>query len=256
MGCLSAPEKDRRTRELVAAASEIRAASPRDAGVNRYFEVIDGLAFEGSTQQGVLRENIFYHSSMDFAVTFPEDWQIFNLPDSIVTRPPTADGSLQVSLFPRTTRKTKGTPVDKFVQKHLGMRKWQNARTLTINGNPAFLTIAPAALTIYGQRRARIGAIYHGDWAFVFIGANEDIERQRKYDREFLGIIKSFRGLDEVERQLAQPLRIRIIEVGDDTGIAELASQSEHASEALLRLLNGLYPDGDPAPGTVIKYIE
>ncbi len=252
----SHPEKDRRTRELVAAATEMRASSARDAGNERYLAVLDGLAFAGSTEQGVLRENKFYHSSLDFALTFPEGWEIVNLPGGLVARPPDADGSLHVVPYPRGKRKRARVPVDQFVQKHLGMRRWQNPRTLDIGGNTAFLTIAPKALTVYGERRARVGAIYHGDLAYVFLGATEDTERQTKYDREFVATIESFRALNESERELAEPYRIRTIELSDGVGLAELAARSEFASESLLRLLNGLQPDDEPAAGTRIKYID
>ena len=252
----SHPEKDRRTRELVATASEIPTSNTRSAGVDVYLDALDGLAFGGSTQGGVIRENNFYHASLGIAITFPEGWEIFNQPDKLLIQPPAGDATMQVVPAPRAKRKTARVPVDKFVQKRYNVRRWQNPRTTEIHGHPAFITMVPRAATPYGERLARIAAIYKGDTAYLFSGATQDADRQRKYDREFVATIESFRELNEEELELAKPYRIRTIEVTEGTLMADLAAQSEHASESLLRLLNGLYPDGEPAPGTTVKVID
>lgn len=251
----SHPEKDRRTRELIANASKDLVASRTD-GAASYLQKIDGLAFEGSTHHGVLRDNVLYHYELNLAITFPADWKVANLPDRLVAQPPAGDATMVVNVFPQKAKRMRKVKVNEFLQKRLGVRRWQNSRHEEIHGNPAFITSVPKARTPYGLRLARLGVIYHGDNAYVFSGAAENEERQRKYDREFVQIIESMRPIGADEAAMAQPVRVKIIRMPPDITVAQLADQSSYADEKLLRLLNALGPDQEPLPGQQVKFID
>ncbi|NND60875.1 MAG: M48 family metalloprotease [Gammaproteobacteria bacterium] len=251
----SHPEKERRMQELVASAATTTTLS-RDEGRERYLRHIDGLAIEGSTQQGVLRDNVMYHQAMNMAITFPADWEVANLPDRLMAQPPAGDALLVVRIYPQKAKRARKVKVDQFLQKRLGVRRWQNSRHEPVNGNPAFITQVPKARTPYGLRLARVAAIYHNDSVFVFNGAAEDEDRQRRYDAQFVNTIESFRPIGDDEAAQSEPIRIRTIEMPADSTLAALAGQSSFADEDLLRLLNGLYPDGEPAAGQLIKYVD
>jgi predicted Zn-dependent protease len=60
-----------------------------------------------------------------------------------------------------------------------------------------------------------------------------------------------------VEKALAGP-RVRIVTAGAKDSFAELAKNStlKDNAEPTLRLINGMYPDGEPMAGELIKIIE
>ena len=48
----------------------------------RFLQAIEGLPVGSSARQGMVRENRFYHSDMQFTLAFPRSWQILNEPNS------------------------------------------------------------------------------------------------------------------------------------------------------------------------------
>ncbi|MDT4876204.1 hypothetical protein FQZ97_1116270 [compost metagenome] len=71
-------------------------------------------------------------------------------------------------------------------------------------------------------------------------------------------MIKSFRPITAAERKLAEPLRLQLVKAKSGQDIAALAKQSKLPgdAEASLRLLNNLYPSGEPRPGDWIKVVR
>ena len=70
--------------------------------------------------------------------------------------------------------------------------------------------------------------------------------------------ITSFHAMTETERGSVRPLTLRIINTPPGATFAELARNSPLGKNAIayLRLLNGLYPNGEPAAGQALKIIE
>ena len=70
--------------------------------------------------------------------------------------------------------------------------------------------------------------------------------------------ITSFHAMTETERSSVRPLTLRIVNAPPGATFAELARGSPLSKNAVshLRLLNGLYPNGEPAPGQALKIIE
>ena len=70
--------------------------------------------------------------------------------------------------------------------------------------------------------------------------------------------MKSVRNLKKSERELAKGQRIRIVKAKPGDTFAKLAAQSAlpNYAEAQLRLINGMYPDGEPEASQLIKIVE
>ena len=64
--------------------------------------------------------------------------------------------------------------------------------------------------------------------------------------------------IGDAERKLAQPLTLKVMNASKDTTFAELARNSPLGKNAVshLRLINGLYPTGEPLTGLSLKVIE
>jgi len=74
--------------------------------------------------------------------------------------------------------------------------------------------------------------------------------------RDDAAFIRRLDGMAFGERQSGR--RLRVVQVRPGERIADLARVSalERHAEAQLRLLNGLYPDGEPRPGQWIKIVQ
>ena len=71
-------------------------------------------------------------------------------------------------------------------------------------------------------------------------------------------MIKSFRPMTRAEYQQAQPLRLHMVKVKPGQTIETLAKGSTLPGDALqtLRLLNNLYPSGQPRAGDWLKVVR
>ena len=73
-----------------------------------------------------------------------------------------------------------------------------------------------------------------------------------------MAMINSFRPLAAAQQALAQPLRLHLLHVKAGQTMAGLAQDSKLPDdpELNLRLLNGLYPRGEPRPGDWLKVLR
>ncbi len=91
-------------------------------------------------------------------------------------------------------------------------------------------------------------------YTYLFEGAADDF---KAHDPALLGIIESFRPMLPQERQNDRPAYIHYIQVPRGATMESLAAglRIPHAEEQL-RLLNGMYPSGEPRTGDWIKTIR
>ena len=78
-------------------------------------------------------------------------------------------------------------------------------------------------------------------------------------DAEFLSVIRSFRPLRADERKLAEPRRLQLVQAKAGQSLEQLAKGgNEPESDAIyrIRLLNDLYPTGQPKPGEWLKIVR
>ena len=104
----------------------------------------------------------------------------------------------------------------------------------------------------------RVAVVFLGTSAFLIGGQAKNPQAMQRALTEINTAINSFRSISDGERRLARPLTLRVINAPQDTRFADLARTSPLPRNALshLRLINGLYPDGEPKPGQPLKVIE
>lgn len=236
----SHPENDRRLQEIIQHAGKLARAS----GVDRRDEFLkrsEGLVFGDNTHQGVVRDGVFYHPDLGITLQLPAGWRAINRPDRLIAIAPQGAGRLEL----RTPVKAAGTPEEV-------LRRSVSATEVTpleINGLAAALTRAR------GQVAA---AIFHESRAYLIVGTLPQLAAIETDDTALVDSVKSFRPMTETERAAVKPLRLRLVVADAETRIAELARRSplgRHA-ERHLRLMNGLYPAGEPVPGQPLKIVE
>ncbi|MDD2776173.1 MAG: M48 family metalloprotease [Gallionella sp.] len=234
------PDNDTRLQQAVGEAAKQTVAQPF-AGRDEFLTAINGLIFNDSVEQGVVRNNRFAQAELGIALQFPLDWQVHNLPDSLLAISPQGEANLQMKLG-----KPNGTPGN--VARTLAGSNGQ-VEEVTINGLSAALVYLPTAT---------MGVFYVDQQAFLIQGTSKTAPAYIKYKTAMLEAIRSFHTLSAEERKQIKPLTVRVITAKSGDTIAKLAQRSPlgQSAESYLRLINALYPTGEPQAGQKVKIIE
>ncbi|MCC6208155.1 MAG: M48 family metalloprotease [Gammaproteobacteria bacterium] len=250
----SHPSSDKRLQEAVAYAEQDSNAAPEETHeLEDYPAYLDGLVYGDSERAGVVRGEVFYHADLGIGFTLPAQWSSENFPERLVLQSPTRDAVLQVSV----EGIEEGQAPREFVRSRNRSRTVQREDVLELAGLETYSAIIEGG-TATTPRPERASVIYHQALAYLFVGVGKNREAFERYDADFVAVARSFHPLSETEQGLAAALRIRLLRVDGDLDFAGLAQQSPLAAhpEEQLRLLNQLYPDGVPAPGSLLKIIQ
>ncbi len=245
------PANDRRLQEVIRAADKFRSKNNRpDDGT--FLKLTDGMTLGQSEREGVIRGNKFYHKDLDITMTFPEGWRIDNLPDRLIVSNKSKDAVMQVTLRDLNKRQTP----KEFIESEFGkdLRSDKAVKTESFSG----YTAITKTKTPFGKQDTRITALFKGKQVFQILAAAKDPSLLEKHDKDFLATANSLRKLRNNEKALAKARKIKLITAKKGDTFAKLAKNSplsSHAEEQL-RLLNGMYPDGEPSPGKPIKIVE
>jgi predicted Zn-dependent protease len=238
----SHPDNDARLKEVVSAADRLRSTAITDDR-SGYLAGIEGMIFGDSAREGVRRGNAYYHPELGFALQVPQGWRLDNLPDRLLLT--AIGGAAQLEV--RVDKKPNDSPSD------LLRRLTRGAAT---DIDVSLVDKLPAARA---ELRGRfLAAIYMGSNVFLFNGAAQNEEAFRRSAEGMRQFVRSFHALSAEERKLARPLTLKLVKAGADTRFATLARSSPLGaqSEGWLRLINAIYPSGEPAPGQTIKVVE
>lgn len=243
----SHPDNDTRLQEVVREAAKF--SSPENR-INReeFLRRMERIVFADSPEQGIVRNNTFYHSSFGLTLQFPAGWKVRNSQQNVAATSP--DRNALVDL--RSAGAAQGSPAE-VLRKVLKLGSGSSVTPLTIGGLPAAVT----NLTLSGKP-SRVAVVFLGKNAFAIgLQGNTD-EAFRQYSAAMEASLQSFHAITEQGRALAKPLRVRVITARAGLTFAELARSSPlgRFAEGHLRVLNGLYPAGEPVPGQALKIVE
>ncbi len=241
------PDNDTRLRQVVAAATPL-ANGGGEIGRDAYLHQIEGLPFGDSAEAGVRRGQRFYHVGLDFTLALPPSWNLVNRPDALIVHSPDQRAFLVMTL---ESRKASGSSLDE-VRQRSGGRALQQEQRL----QQGDLDITTGTVPSNGGRRVAVAT--RGKQAFILIGAVKDGASFADADALFLDVLRSVRPLRAEERALGQPKRLALVEWKAGSDLASMARQMQVEGDQLgyLRLLNGLYPTGEPQPGQRLKLVR
>ena len=127
-------------------------------------------------------------------------------------------------------------------------------------GMPAYLGIADRADSPFGPRPVRFAVLFdpRKRLAYILQGAGKHDLRKIANDRDFIATIFSFGRMTRDDFKIAKVPKVQIVRAEEDTTMEDLAASSPITNYALdkLRVINGLYPEGQPEPGQLIKIID
>ena len=240
------PSNDTRLKQVVGEANKYKVANPRE-GREEFIRAMNGVYFGDSPDQGVIRSNALLHEKLGISVQFPQGWRVQNQPDRVVAI--NTQGTALVELKPGPKN---AQPMDT-LQKGLKLDQGARYEQGNVNGNPA----AFAAGAQQGKP-VLVAAINFNNTQYLLAGMAKDGATYNQNRTALKDSINSFRSISQQERQLAKPHVIRVIQAQPGMTIASLAAQSPlgWSAESQLRLMNDLYPAGEPKPGQLIKIVQ
>ncbi len=243
------PKNDRRLQEAVAAADKYRDTTKPVPDDGEFLRLTNGMAYGESEKQGITRGNKFYHKALDLFVEFPDGWSIQNTPSVLAAIAPDRSKLIQMKMD------SVAPPVDGV--RYLGTKfpQFRDATDVQTHEDMAVAGVATISDKQTGQQQnLRVAMVTRGNQAYVISG----VGKSQPPNQEFFEVAKSVRRLKPSERKLAEGRSIKLIKAKRGDTIASLARKSnlDKYAQAQIRLINGLYPDGEPKAGQMIKIIQ
>jgi predicted Zn-dependent protease len=251
------PAPDERIVQATLGAANVTTV-PRGGWIDNrddYLKAIDALPFGSSREQGIVRDNRFYHAGMKLTMAFPKGWRVQNERDRLLI---TKKKELLMQLTVEK-RPEKKSPREFLLQKLRGA-SIARGEALAVNGMEGYAVITRSGSPLDGgSGPVRLAVLYRGTQAFVIGAASRSSEAGAPLDDGlFMSSIGTMRDMKPSEYPLAEPYRLKIIQATDTTRIDDYAKDMpvEKFKKEELRLLNGLYPKGEPKPGDSIKVVQ
>ena len=220
-----------------------------------YLKAIEGMPFGSSREQGIVRDNRFYHAGMKLTMAFPKGWKVQNERDRLLVTKK-KESVMQVTLEKRPEKKS---PREFLLQKLRGA-SFSHGDALAVHGMEGYALITRSGSPLDGgEGPVRWAVLYRGTQAFMIAGASRSSEAGAPLDDGvFMSSIETMRDMKPTEYPLAEPYRLKLIEASENTRIEDYVKDMpvEKFKQEELRLMNGLYPKGEPKPGDLLKVVQ
>ena len=243
----SHPDNDTRLQQVVGEAARFKPAAARTARED-FLRKIDRMVFADSPSQGVVRNNTLYHTELGLAMGFPQGWRVKNQPQNVTATSPGNEALIDF----RMAGPAKDSPSE-VLRGMVRVGFGAEVTPATINGLPAAL-----ASTTIGGKPTRIAVVFLGKNAYAIGAQAQNSQAMARYLPAIEAAQKSFHALTGQERALARPLAVRVITADAGLTFAGLARNSPLGKNAQghLRVINGMYPAGEPAAGQALKIVQ
>src|SRR4029077_810239 len=137
-----------------------------------FLKAIDGLPFGSSREQGIVRDNRFYHAGMKLTMAFPRGWKVQNERDRLLIKKK-KESLMQVTLEKRPEKKSPR----EFLLQRLRSASCCRGDALPVNGMEAYAFITRSGSPLDGgEGPVRWAVLYRGTQAFVFGAASRSSE--------------------------------------------------------------------------------
>lgn len=240
------PSNDARFRQVVGEAGKYSVAHPRE-GRSDYLQKVAGVVFGDSSDQGVIRNNLLLHEKFGLTLRFPQGWRIQSRPDRVAAISPKGDALVELLQGPKNDGPME--TLQKGIQLDAGAR-FESGK---LSGYPA----AFAAGALQGKPVVAASVAFNGT-QYLIAGMAADKPAYNRERSTLRAAINSFRAITPAEKRVARPYLMQLIKARPGMTMAWLAHKSPLGADAesQLRLMNGLYPKGEPKPGQILKIVQ
>lgn len=243
----SHPDNDTRLQEVVREAAKFKSAENR-IGREEFMRNMAGMVFADSPAQGIVRNNSFYHPDLGLTLNFPAGWRVQNNAQNVVAASPERNALIDL----RSAGRAEGSPAD-VLRKILKLGTGSSVTPQSLGGLKAAVTE-----TTLSGKPTRVTVVFLGNHAYAIGIQASNAAGYSQHKVAMDAAINSFHAMTAQERALAKPLRLKIITAQAGQTFATLARGSPlgRFAENHLRVINGLYPSGEPVAGQSLKIVE
>jgi predicted Zn-dependent protease len=248
------PRNDVRLKEVIAKAGTFNAHSTVNNNKQNYREqtegMIYGINYNAQLKKRPVEKNRYVHDKLGFSLLFPENWTVNNTRKSILSQP--QNKSAQIKLL--VSKRVKNVSPGEHLRKQTKVTMLKRSEDFKKNGLIGHTGIIPKTADKHEQR---VATIFQGSRAYTLISNVYKPEPNIDYDALFLKSIHSFKS-HQPQRKAKKSKIIHYVKANEQTKFSLLAKKLKIGlyGEEQLRLINGLYPRGEPEPGSWIKIIK
>jgi len=217
-----------------------------------YLQQINGIIFGDNPDQGVIRGRNFIHPKLRFAFEVPQGYQMINTAAAVLAQ--NEDGAKVIFDF---AQRKGDYSMAAYLTSVWGQKaNLQQIENITVNGMPA-ATAVTRAKSQQGVVDIRLVAILFDNNTIARFFMMTPPKLTQQLSEGLKRTTYSFRRIGEAEAAKIKPYRLQIIIVAKGDTVASLAAQLPYADfqEERFRVLNGLGPGEQLAPGTLAKTI-
>ncbi len=256
----SHPAPDQRAVQAAKGAAKVETAPSGGWIENRdvYMRKLDGMTYGSSREQGIVRDNRFYHADMGITMAFPRGWTVDNQRDRLLAHTASKDTIMQITV--------EAVPPNQSPREFLVSRLRRGGATLSggegfeSNGMQGYSVLSTNGSPLDGGAGpVRWITLYRGSSAFLFAGASRASRGATpEADGLFQSVASTMRSLKPSEYPLAEPYRIRVREATASTRLDDYAANVpvDKFQKETLQLINGLYPNKPLQQGDLYKVVE
>lgn len=223
-----------------------------DEGRMRYLQMIEGMAFGETAEQGLTRGNQFYHAPLNFAVTAFAGWKILNDEAQLTIINPARDAGLILRVAPANAGRNHDEIIRSAVQPVSG-----SANRYQVNGLSVTHFTGVSRAQNGQQSPVQLSVITGaGGQHFIAQYAARDATALARNRGVMQQTEASFRAMSAADKAAARPWVVRSAPYPRG-GFAELARSAPLSTlpEQHIRLMNGLYGGGEPRVGNTLKTV-
>lgn len=239
-----------RTKRLTAAAAEMKwstkvsmAGSP-----DNYLRLLDGLIINENPMNGLFIDKKFVHPVLDFSVTFPDDWETFNTPTSVIAVQPDKEALLVLKVAGKNIpAKEKAISFKQQLKREYGATPIDDREIKGVK--------IPAYLLTYVEHTKKEEMYMHflwfeyGDHLYQLTAMGSD-----SYRPLLRKAALSFRPLQKDELASIKETRLRVISAKDNETLEELNKRSGNIwSLEYTGVINDIDPNQPLKNGRLVK---
>ncbi len=248
----SHPSNDQRLDTITKLAAQYKTTAPyQDEGRARYQQMMEGVAFGESAEQGLTRGRNFYHEGLNLAITAAPGWKIQNEAEQLTFVNAAGDAGLIMQVVPPKAGTTHEEIIRNLVKPDSGRTE---ARRL--NNLPATHFVGTQKADNGQSKNIELTLVTGATGAnYALVYAAKDANVLANNRAQMQEVERSFRPLSAADKAAAKAWILKTTPMPRG-GFAELARSSPLANpEQQLKLINGVYASGDIKPGAPVKVV-
>jgi predicted Zn-dependent protease len=221
---------------------------------NGYLSAVNNMVYGQDPRQGFVEKNAFYHPEMRFFFSFPEDWQVQNMPSQVILA--NKQGDAGVILQAERTSENLKDYASRIASK-IENGQFINERSFRINGLASYHQTYDISQEQGENLRTRLSYIKKNGFIYTFLAMSAQ-NNFNTYDRPFQSVVGSFQELRDARYLNRKPQRIRMMKATGRETLQAIFQKTGMAKDLWPKfaIMNGLVLGSTPKSGDTIKTVR